>query len=164
LLGDGSHEAYQFSLFCDTGDNWRTWVYLLDLKYGFILWCSATGAPPKCVRRESGFDNVSSLMDGSPSVSSIKKRKIEATHQLLFETKKSTEVIRDIATKISASVTSNKEEPSKKRPTDTLTDQLCGAQKQKDIVLVAVLSMTPHRVSWHVKLQLIIRLNTLDDN
>jgi hypothetical protein len=142
LLGGGSHEANQFSLFCDS-DKWLTWVYLLDLKYGFILWCSATGAPPKCVGRESGFDNISSLTDGSRSISSIKKRKIEAADQLLFETKKTTEVIRDIATQISASITSKEEERSKKRPADTLMDELCGAQKQKEIVSVAVLSMTP---------------------
>jgi hypothetical protein len=142
LVGGGSHEANQFSLFCDSGDKWLTWVYLLDLRYGFILWCSATGAPPKCVGRESGFDNLSSPSDASP-ISSIKKRKIEATSQLLLETKKTTEVIRDIATQISASITSKEEARSKKHPSDALMDELCGAQKQRELVSIAVQSMTP---------------------
>ena len=55
--GGGSHEPYQFANFCDKGNRWLVWVYLMDLDRNFLLYSNAIGRPPVHVGRESGFDN-----------------------------------------------------------------------------------------------------------
>jgi hypothetical protein len=53
--GGGSHDAHEFSNFCNR-DRWLVWVYLMDMKAGFLLFQFAKGQPPVHVGCEPGSE------------------------------------------------------------------------------------------------------------
>jgi hypothetical protein len=117
----------------------------MDLEYGFPLWCCATGKPPRYVGRESGFDTDGSPSDVSTptSISTTKRRKINATTELLKQTRKSTNDISNLVAHVSAMVDRKDKQKPKKSESHFIMDELYAAQQQKVTLTDAVEVMSP---------------------
>jgi len=55
MTGGGSHEPREFCKFCNS-DKWLVWIYLMDMKAGFLLFSVAKGKPSEYVGCEPGSD------------------------------------------------------------------------------------------------------------
>merc|ERR1712232_991393 len=111
-LGGGDHSL--FGNFCKN-DRWLSWIYQLDRKSDYLLWCSAHGSTPSGVGIESGFEEDSIDVDGSDSALASashsapvatrnstkykeKKREMQLINENLESSKKCLEAIGDVTT------------------------------------------------------------------
>ena len=62
--GGGSHDAEEFGNFCGR-DRWLTWVYLMDMKAGYLLFQFAKGTPPEHVGCEPGAEIVAAFLNSN---------------------------------------------------------------------------------------------------
>jgi hypothetical protein len=148
--GGGSHEAHEFSNFCDPGTRWLVWVYLMDIDHDFLLFSNAKGKPPQWVGNEAGFssrrsadlqegDGGSGGSDGTGDVKGSAAKSARAMHR---QRDKNVNVILD---KISAELDERKahHHATSQGPGAAIIQSIRAATTLKRELEVASMCMTP---------------------
>jgi hypothetical protein len=83
--GGGSHEPLEFSKFCNYY-RWLVWMYLMEMKAGFLLFSVAKGKAPEYVGCEPGSDvclHLLTLSDAGSAAGPKRKSPLTRLCQLL---------------------------------------------------------------------------------
>ena len=151
VTGGGSHDPWEFSKFCGR-DTWLVWVYMMDMKNGFLLFSIAKGTPPEHVGAEPGSEHLLHLI-GKPvegggsaeadspscgkSSSQRKKNKLDAVRKEFVARQKKVDVLLDEFTDYF------RKKKAITTETSDLLHQICEAQKRKRIAEESASWMSP---------------------